>query len=295
MRKKLFGNLKQTLFNKKNIMAAASLCVILLLSTCQTLSAVIQEPIVSFHSAEMTKIDFNGAEFLCKIQVDNPNAFTIPFPEVGWELFLNANSFISGVFKNNQSIGARGTTLVNVPVRLNYVDVFNTFKSLMGSRQTAYKIALNTKFSIPVIGDKVWHFEYGGELPMLQLPKLSAPSMKIDSVNLTRAEILVTVNVENPNAFQLPPPKIAYEFLVNRNSFIKSSMETAGSLAASSVTPVSIRFSVNYADLYRSFQSLSNLSEVPSLLQLIPDFGVPAFNSETFRLEIPGSLPLIKF
>jgi len=295
MRKGLFGNLAQILFYKKIMIIASALITALLLSTCQTLNMVLQEPLVSFHSAEITKIDFTGAEFLCKIQVDNPNPITIPFPEVGWELFLNANSFISGVFKNNQSIRARETTIVNVPVRLNYADVFNTFRSLIGSRQTAYKIALDTKFYLPFIGAKVWHFEYGGELPMLQLPKLSMPSMKIDSMDLTKAEILVTVNVENPNVFQLPPPKIAYEYMVNRSSFIKSSVETARPLAASSVTPVSIRFSVNYADLYRSIQSLPNLSEVPSLLQLITDFGVPALNSETFRLEIPGSLPLLRF
>ena len=280
--------------NKKIAIAMTALIIIFCFTTCQSLSSVVREPHVSLHSVEMMAIDFNGADLLCKIQVENPNAIAIPFPEVGWELFLNANSFISGVIRNDQRISARGSTIVNVPVRLNYVDVFKTFQSFLGNSQATYKIALAPKIVIPVIGEKVWHFEHGGEFPLLQFPKLSMPSMKIDSMDLTKAEVLVTLNMENPNVFSLPPVKIAYDYQVNRNSFIKSSMETEGPLAASSVTPVSIRFPVNYADLYRSFQSLLTSSEVPSSFTMTADFGIPAFN-DAFNLEIPGTLPLIRF
>jgi LEA14-like dessication related protein len=118
--------------------------------------------------------------------------------------------------------------------------------------------------------------------------------MKVDSVNLTGAEILVTFNVENPNVFSLPPVKIDYEYLINRSSFLKSSMQTAGPIAASSVTPVNIRFPVNYADVLRTFQTLFSSSEVSTLFYLAADFGVPAFSDgEAFRHEIPGTLPLL--
>ena len=276
-------------------MPAVVLCIILALTTCKTLNTILQEPHISLHSVEMSKFDFNGAELLCKIQVENPNAVNIPFPEVGWELFLNNNSFINGVVKNSQRIRARETTLVEVPVRFNHFDLFKTFQSLMGDKQTAYKIALDTKFSIPVIGDKTWHFEHRGNIPLLQFLTLRAPSMRIDSMDLSKAEILVTANIENPNTIEMPKVKVTWDYLVNRNSFLKGSTETPGPLAASSVTPVNFRFSVNYADLYRSFQSLQNISEVPTLLNMTFDFGIIVFGSDTFKIEVPGTLPLRGF
>ena len=278
---------------KKIAVTAAALCIILTFSACKTINAVLQEPIVSLHSVEMAKIDFNGAELLCKIQIDNPNPINIPFPEIGWELFLNNNSFINGVFKNNQRIKAQGTTLIDVPVRFNHIDVFKTFQSLMGNKQSAYKIALNPKITLPVIGDKTWHFEHSGNIPLLQILTLRAPSMRVESMDLTKAEILVTANVDNPNSFDFPPVKISYDYMVNRNSFIKGSTETASPVSASSTTPINFRFPVNYADLYRSFQSLSS-GEVPTVLSLTLDFGTTVFGNDTFRIEIPGTLPLVR-
>ena len=279
---------------KKIVMAGAALLAVFSLSTCQSLYAALQEPLVSLHSVEITGLSFTGAQLLCKVQVENPNAFDIPFPETGWEFFINANSFISGVIKNNEQIRARRSTLVEVPVNLNYVDIFNTFRSLKGSQKADYKIALAIKFAIPILGDKVWNFEREGEFPVLQLPRLSMPSMRFDSLDFTKADILVSFNVENPNPVDLPPFSFVYNYFVDRNSFIQSSVENNAPLAAAAITPVVIRLSVNYANLYRTFQTLLNSGEAPSLISLSGDFGIPAFSGDAFKLDIPGSLPLLK-
>jgi LEA14-like dessication related protein len=276
----------------KSAAAVVVLFVVLTLTTCQTLSSALQEPVVSLHSVEFAGISFNGVDLLCKVQVQNPNIFDIPLPEVGWEFFINTFSFINGIIKNDQRIKAQNTTLINVPVSLDFLEVIRTFSSLKGRSSTDYKIALTAKFNFPVLGDKVWNFAHEGELPIPQVPKLSTPSMRIDRADLTRVEILASVNVENPNVFELPPPRIAYDYFVNRNSFIKGTIETPGPLAASSVTPVTFRLIVTYVDLLRTFSNLSSLSEIPSLLNMTFDFAMPVFSGEPFSLQVPGTLPL---
>jgi len=279
--------------------AKIGLPVIIILSlaftTCETLNAVFKDPLLSLRSVELVNINFNGVELLCKVNVENPNAIEIPFPEVGWEFFVNTNSFVSGVIKNNERIRARRSTVVDVPVSLDFLGVFNTFASLKGSKQAEYKVALAAKFALPVLGDRVWNFEHDGVFPVLQMPKLSTPpSMKIDRIDFTKAQLLFTVNVENPNEFDLPSPKMAYDYLVNNNSVIKSTLVSSAPLAAAAVTPVVIALEVNYADLYRGFQALRNLGEAPSLLSLQSDFALPAFPGETLLTQIAGSLPLPK-
>jgi len=282
----------------KKLFAKILLTTIIFLSlactTCGTLSSVFREPLLSLHSVELVNINFNGVELLCKVNVQNPNAIEIPFPEVDWEFFVNTNSFISGIIKNDQRIRARRTTVVDIPVSLDYLGVFNTFASLKGSRQAEFKVALAAKFALPILGDRVWHFEHEGVFPVLQMPKLSMPSMKIDGIDFTKAQLLFTVNVENPNEFDLPSPKLAYDYLVNNNSVIKSTLESNAPIAAAAVTPMIIRLEVQYADLYRSFQALRNLGEAPSKLSLTSDFSLPAFAGNTLLTEITGSLPLLK-
>jgi len=96
--------------------------------------------------------------------------------------------------------------------------------------------------------------------------------------------------MENTNVFEIPPPKITYDYQLSRNSFIKGIIESDRLLAASSVTPVFFRLVVNYSDLYRSNRTLrnSNLAELPSLLIMTCEL------DEVMNFELTGTLPLVR-
>ena len=274
-------------------MALLMIFAVILFSNCQTVETVLREPAVSLASVELANISFNGLQLLSKVRVENPNGFEIPFPEVGWDLFINDNSFADGVIRNNQRIRARGATLVEIPVNLGYLEVFNTFASLVGRNQSDYKIALAVNIPLPVLGNRVWNFEHEGVFPLLQAPRLSMPSLRIDRMDLSGAEIVVSVNVDNPNVFALPPPRISYDLLVNRASFVQNQMEAAAPLAASSSTPVSFRTTIDYASVLRGFVGSLTAGEVPIQFNLDFDFAIPFFSGQS--LQIPGTLPLPRF
>ena len=209
-------------------------------------------------------------------------------------MFINANLLIKGTIKNNNPIRARRSTIVDIPVSLIYAEIFNAVKSLIGTRQADYKISLAAKFNFPLIGDKVWKLEHEGVFPVLQLPKITMPTVKFEKLDFTKADLLFTLNVENPNDFDLPSPKMAYDYLVDKQPFVKSTIVGGAVLAAAAVTPVIISLSVDYADLFKNFQSLRNQSEAPSLFSLKGDFGLPAYAGESFQTETPVTLPLFK-
>jgi len=270
---------------------------LLSLSSCKTVSAVLQEPIISIHSVDLINININGAQLLCKVQIENPNGFEIPFPETDWEFFINTNSFLKGTIKNNNRIRARHKTIIEVPFKLEYLELLNTFKSLIGNRKIDYKIALDIKFDLSLLGEKIWKLEHEGEIPLPQLPRITSPSMRVNNVNSSRAEIIVSVNIENPNVFEIPSPKINYDYFINRNSFIKGEIESTGPLAAASTTPVNFRLTVNYSDLARTIavsitSLLSSARELTSQLRLDCDFDIPFLKGEPFNWALDGVLPL---
>jgi len=274
--------------------AAAALIAVFSLTTCQSLMSAVQEPVLSLHSVDLVNINLDSARVLCKVQVENPNGFDIPFPETDWEFFINTNSFLNGTVKNNHKIRARNKTIVEVPVDLKYADIFNSFKSLPGTQKADYKVALGVKFPLPLLKEKVWTFEHNGSLPIPQLPKIRTPSMRMENANTTRAEIIVTINVENPNPFELPMPKIEYDYQLNKNSFIKGNLENEGVLAANKTTPVTFKLVITYADLFRSFASLMTQFQVNTLLIVTCDFGIPSLGSTPQRYEVPGTLPVLR-
>ena len=279
---------------KKIIIILFTLCALSGFTTCETLQGAFKEPVVSLQSVEMANINITNVQLLCKVAVENKNSMDIPFPETGWEVFLNSNSFISGVVKNNQKIKARKSTVVEIPVTLNYVDIFKTFMSLKGTKETAYKVALAVKIPLPLLGDKIWNLQHQGILPIVQLPKISAPTMRIENRDNTKVEILASITVENPNRFPIPSPKFSYDYQLNRASFLKGDVENKEPLASSSSTPVNFRMVVNYADLARSVASslLTGNTSLTSLLKVTGDMKIPAFTGEGYSREISGTLPL---
>ena len=278
---------------KTIILTIMVLCILLCLAACQTLMSAVDEPEVSIHSVELAGITFNGAQLLCKVQIENPNGFDIPFPEIGWELFINTNSLIKGTIKNNQRLRAKNTTIVEVPVSVDYLEAFSAVSSLKGQNAANYKVALALKFPIPIIRDKVWQLEHEGTIPLPQIPRLSTPSLRFERADLTSTTVVFTVNVQNPNSFELPPPKINFDFQVNRTSVLNSSTSAASALMPNSTTPVSVRFTVNQADLVRVLAAnLLTASSISCSLSTSFDFGIPAFGSEPVSLQVPGTLPL---
>jgi len=138
--------------------------------------------------------------------------------------------------------------------------------------------------------------EYKKEPSIPVPPQVDKASMRIGTIDSNRAEIVVTINVENPNVFEILPPIITYDYHLNRNSFIRGIIESENPLAASSVTPVVFRLFVSYSDLYRSYRHLrsSNLTEIPSFLTMTCDYENPDFTWEILKFELADTLPLIR-
>ncbi|MCL2411958.1 MAG: hypothetical protein FWC97_09990 [Treponema sp.] len=128
------------------------------------------------------------------------------------------------------------------------------------------------------------------EVAAAQLPQRIGASMMVQSVEAHRAVVVVTVYFDNPNLFEIPAPRIVYNYSLNRNSFIRGIVNDASPLAGSAVTPVSFRLIVNYTDLFRSFPRLRNLNQVDGLVTLSYELG-----DELVNLEIAGVLPLRRF
>ena len=283
---------KTYLFLTKIVMTAVVLFTLLFMTTCETLASGLKEPRFTFQSAQFLNMSVNGLQLLCKVQVQNPNSFEIPFPETDWALSINRNAFANSTVSNSQRIRAGGSTVIDVPINLDFAGIFRSITSLRGTSRADYKVDMGFKIPIPVFGTKVWKLDHSGNLPLPQAPRLNSPSIRLGDINLTRAELIVSMNFENPNTFTLPAPKITYNYMVNNNSFIRGTLDNLGTLAASATTPINFRLQVTYADLFRSFAALMTQSNVATNLDFTCDFGFADYGWNTLNNVLPFTLPI---
>jgi LEA14-like dessication related protein len=259
---------------------------ILSFTTCQSLKSAIKEPKVTLRSVDLADLTFTGAQLLCKVNVENPNAVEIPFPEIDWHLFLNANSFIKGTIKNGQPIKARNSTVVEVPVKFNYLDVYNTYSSLRGSNQADYKVDLAAKFNLPVLGTKVWNLSRNGTLPLLKVPAISFKSITLKNLSLSRIDFELAWDVDNSNSFAMNVKDFTYNFTVNNSQWAGGNVTGAPRIAANGKTTVPFAFSINGASMIRDITDIINRGSSISFgsagnirlgadMQGIPDYTMP--------------------
>jgi LEA14-like dessication related protein len=274
------------------IMAMTALC------TCGSLGdvakALIQNPILKVESVKLTGINLSGVDMLCTLSVENPNAIDIPFPQIDWELFVNENAFVDGVIQNDEKLKKQSVSPVSIPFHVEYLNLFQTLKSLKGAKSADYRVALDVTFNLPVLGEKGFHFEPSGTLPLVQMPKLAGAAISIDKLDFSGIDLLCTLTVENPNVFDIPAPQMAFDYLVNSTPFIKSALVSSAPLAAGASSAIPIRFSLVYADLFKASQSLLTAGEAAGLLALTSAFAIPAFADEKQSLEVANTIPILK-
>ena len=254
---------------------------VFLLSNCASLNSVVQEPKVSFNSVELSGFSFKGLDLIAHIDVENPNAISIPLPKIDWQLFINTASFINGTLKENQSIKSRGKATLAVPVRLTYDGLYNSFKSLIETKEAAYDIAMGITFAIPILGDKVYNLDFSGVLPLPQLPKLSPADIKFSKVDFSGVSLYCDINVENPNKFPIDFPGLEWNYGINGIPLLSSSYAGGAAIAAGAAGVARIAMDVSYADVFKAVSSLKTRGEAKT------DFAV-GYNSQ--KMEMPAAV-----
>ena len=271
---------------------AGFLIFLFFISSCQSIGTIVQEPKVSVKSVDLDSIDFTGVDMICHLNVENPNVFEIPFPEIEWRLYINANSFINGTIKNNARLGGSKTITVDVPFSVTYSGLFNSFASLMNSREAAYRIELGLRFPILLLEEKTFNLDFSGNIPLLQIPKITGASFKTGRIDLTGVEQDMVFTIENPNVFPIPFPQMEWDYGVNGAAVLKGSVDARGEIAALSQSPVTVSVGVKYADLLSALGSFGQSAELQSVMNLNSHFPVPAFGDLDFNLNIPAVIPV---
>lgn len=263
---------------------AAAVCLFLIYwfgcSTVQKL-ANIQKPKVSVEKMRFTGISFEDIDLAFDVKIDNPNDLSAKLAGFDYDLQLNNASFLKGEQSSELNIEALGQSTLEVPLTLNFKDVYKTFQSLGSQDSSEYQIDLGLNFDLPVLGQTRIPVSKKGFLPLIKPPALKISSLKVQKMGLSGADLELKLEIDNPNAFSLLASNFNYDFAVNNQSWVKGT------------SPEQIRI----AEKEKSFMaipiSLDFFSMGQAALQLLSGNQAVEY---AFRgnVDVNSSLPLLK-
>ena len=225
--------------------------LITLMLSCAALQEFtnVQKPIVSLANVRVTDISFEDLQLAFDIDIENPNAISASLAGFDYDLLLAGSSFVKGQQANQMTIASLGKSTVQVPVTLNFNDLYSMFQSLKNQDSTNYKINTGLTFNLPLLGETRIPLSHEGQLPLLKLPRIKVDGLQLKNLTLTGANLDLKLNVDNPNVFSLILDKLQYDFKVNQKSWINGVKDQALTISQKKSSVITIPMSLNFLQM----------------------------------------------
>jgi LEA14-like dessication related protein len=224
----------------------------LLLAGCATLEQVSQalegqKPSAAVQGLKLTGLDMNGVNLVFDVAVDNPNPVGISLAALDYDLKLLGSSFLQGDQPMGMKLAANGSSQVQVPVRLGFQQLLNSYQQLKGAEKVGYELDLGMGFDVPLLGKVRVPVNYRGDFPIPEMPAVSLRSLDVQQLTMSGASLLLQLEVDNPNSFSLLLNKLNYNLKLNGYDVGGGLVEKAVNIQQDDRGTVSLPISLDFA------------------------------------------------
>lgn len=204
-------------------------------------------PSASVESARIAGFDFDTAQLLVNLRVDNPNPVAIRVAGFDYELRLNGQRALAGDSAKRAQIPASGNGNVTVPITLTYRDLARQVANLRERDTIEYAIDLGIVVDMPLLGERRLPASASGTLPVPQRPGIAVNDLRVERLNLRGAQLALDVTVSNPNTFDLALGALRYTLNINGHEWAAGALDRLPRVDAGESTTLSIPVEMDFA------------------------------------------------
>jgi len=240
--------------DKKNFWQLATIgffLMLLLFLSCAALQQIanIQQPKLDVQNVRFTDMSFEDIDLVFDIKIKNPNLLSATLAALDYDFQINDASFLKGQQDKQISILANGESTVEIPLTLNFKNLYNTFQALKNQDSSAYKLVCGLSFNLPVLGATRIPVSKSGSLPNLKLPDVSIGALKLNKISLSGADLELKLNVKNANTFSFLLNKLNYDFAVNGKTWVKGLSQNQMPVKEKGESTIAIPISLNFLEM----------------------------------------------
>ncbi|MEA9356116.1 LEA type 2 family protein [Bacteriovorax sp. PP10] len=119
---------------------------------CSSLKKVVEPPKVKLQEIHITKLSALNADLEIILSVKNPNSINFDVKNLKYALDINDKTVTSGTMKEKVLVKGKETTMVSVPLRVLYKDIFSSVLMLLQKDGVPYLVKGSVEvgpFTIP--------------------------------------------------------------------------------------------------------------------------------------------------
>lgn len=189
-------------------------------------------PKVTFRSLDVGSLSFTGLDLVCRLAIENPNPIGVSLAGFSYELVLGSVPFVHGEQDRKQRIAARESSLLDVPVSLQFGNLLDTVQHLRTADSADYRLNVSCSFDVPLLGAIKVPISRSGRLPVLRMPRVQLASIRVTSIGVTRAHLEVQLDIDNPNSISALFERLEYTLALNGQQVAQGTTEQPITLKA---------------------------------------------------------------
>jgi len=282
----------------KNLINNLLICFFLIsISGCNQFKKQVDniKPTAKLTNTRLTNINFDKVDLVFDLAVENKSQVSIKLAGLDYDFKIDKQSLISGVTAQAIKVAARSTSTIQLPVTLKFADL----KKLQGEiwKQDNFNYQLDTVFNVdlPLIGKYPVPVSKKGTLPVPKIPKLKIKNVKIKKFNLTSAELVTQVEVNNPNNFDLGMSKFNYQLDINQKKWGQGNISQKSTIAKKGTGTINIPVKLDLMSIGKStYNLLLNKSDLSYKLSgdVTLDTGIELLRDFKIPLDVKGKTSL---
>ena len=184
-------------------------------------------------STSIDGLDLNGLNLNFGVEIQNPYSTNIPLTQLSYALATEGTPFLSGQLADKPgSIPALGSTVVQVPVRINFQKAMQMVSSIQPGKSVPYQADLTISVDALGLGNVDIPLHQSGQIPIPDLPKIEVSDVAWQEISMSKARAEVKLKMTNPNDFALALQQMNYRFSLGGNEIANSQLQVDQSLAS---------------------------------------------------------------
>lgn len=232
----------------KKFSVIALLFTLALLMSCAAVKEFIQPPSVNISAVTIADASFEDITLNFDLLVSNPNQFGIQLSGFDYSFALEGKEFLTGDESRDLRIGSLEQSHVNIPVTLNFRQVYNLAKEFESLDSLDYKLAGHFRPGGVLAGFNI-PFSKTGALPNVRIPKISFNGLKVNKMGLSGVDLELGIGIDNNNVFGFDIGKLDYKIALAGTEVANGLTENLASVPAKGKGEIKIPIKMGFMSL----------------------------------------------
>jgi LEA14-like dessication related protein len=184
----------------------------------QVIRQVVQPPEVKVSRVRVTGVSRQTLDLSLGVEINNPNPVGVTLAGIDYRFELMGRPLASGSAPSGIELAAVGASEAEFPVSLAYNEIKQVYDEAGDRDEIPYAVSGTVSVGTP-IGEIPIPFKTEGMLPVIRAPEVTGISMEVDKLSLSGADLVLNINLKNPNAFPLDIQRFSYSLALDGNEF----------------------------------------------------------------------------